>query len=346
MASRSLSKKIWPVSITIFAETQASNGLYCLDVRPVQTYGPSSGRAQVVEINRRDWIQAVLTGAVGLAAGKYALAQAKSSILLPPIQSTFNGVIIGCNTYSMTRLSLDEAVQAIAAVGIGVAELHPCHIEPSFGHGAGANKREKLRQWRLTAPLEEFQIAGKKFRAAGVHVYAYNMNFPTDDFSEAEIERTFEMTKALGAQIMVPAVGTSATILRLDPIAKKHQIRYGIHNEESIRTPQDFDRIRKGLSDYAAITLDIGHFVASGSDPIDYLNKHQDDIVNLHIKDRRRHNGAIVPFGEGDTPIKEVLSLLRERKYLAPAAIEYENKHVAPAESLRAAFEYCRQALL
>jgi len=310
-----------------------------------------------VEINRRHWIKAVLTGAAGLAAGKFAISQDKPPILLPPIQSTFNGVIIGCNTYSMTRLTLDEVVQAMAAVGIGVAEFHPCHIEPSFKRATDIsslpirldptlNKREKLRQWRLTVPLEEFQIAGRKFRDAGIYVYAYNMNFPADDFTEAEIERTFEMTKALGAQVMVPAVGASATIARLDPFAKKHRIRYGIHNEESIRTPQDFDRIRKGLSDYAAITLDIGHFVASGSDPIDYINKHQDDIINLHIKDRRKHNGSAVPFGQGNTPIKEVLSLLRERKYRVPATIEYENKHAKPVESLRAAFEYCRHALL
>jgi sugar phosphate isomerase/epimerase len=254
-------------------------------------------------VNRRDWIQTILAGTAGLVVSKFGLAQGKPSLQFPSIQSTINGVPIGCNTYSLSRLSLDDCMRLIAAVGIGVAELHPCHIEPSFGRGGtvpspspqsgkNLNRREKLRQWRLTVPLEEFHEIGRKFRNAGIYIYAYNMNFPADDFTESEIERTFEITNALGAQIMVPAVGSSATIPRLDPFARKHKIRYGIHNEDSIRTPQDLDRIRKGLSDYAAITLDIGHLIANGGDPIDYLNKHQDDIINLHIKDRRRHNGS------------------------------------------------------
>ena len=49
---------------------------------------------------------------------------------------------------------------------------------------------------------------------------------------------------------------------------------------------------------------------AAGYDPVDYLQRHHDKIVTLHIKDRKRPaDGANLPFGEGETPIKPVLLL-------------------------------------
>src|SRR5205814_8589094 len=86
----------------------------------------------------------------------------------------------------------------------------------------------------------------------------------------------------------------------------------------------DFENVSKGLSDYMAFTLDIGHYVANGGDPIAMLQKHHDRIVNLHIKDRKKDNGPNMPYSEGDTPIREVLKLMRDRKYGIPARIEWE----------------------
>ena len=68
---------------------------------------------------------------------------------------------------------------------------------------------------------------------------------------------------------------------------------------------------RKNGRQNIAINLDIGHFTAANLDAIEYLKKHHDRIVTLHIKDRKKDQGANVPFGEGDTPIRAVY-LLRE----------------------------------
>lgn len=306
-----------------------------------------------MKLSRREWTSATL-GAAGIAmtAGR-ASGQAPAPIRLPRIKSTYKGVILGCNTYSMTRISLDEAIKVIVDAGLSEAELHPRHTEPSFSppRVAGAparpqtpEEREKLRQWRLTVPLDDFAAMGKKFRDAGVYLYSYNMNFPQDDFTDAEIERAFEMTKALGAVIMTPAAGKVETMRRLDPFAKKHKIRFAIHNENEIRTPKDFEHTMKGLSDYAAIALDIGHFVGDGSDPIDFFKKRHADIIDVHIKDRKWH-GATVPFTEGDTPIREFMRLVRDMKFQYPVNIEYENRALEPLAGLKASLDYCKQSL-
>ena len=65
------------------------------------------------------------------------------------------------------------------------------------------------------------------------------------------------------------------------------------------------------------INLDIGHFVSAGYDPVEYLKEHHDRIVDLHIKDRTKAH-ANLPFGQGETPIKQVLLLLQTNKWKIP----------------------------
>ena len=320
------------------------------------------GRLEMQRFHRRDFGRLAVAGIGALATGRSAQAQQKPS--LPPIKSTFNGVALGCNTYSLSTLPLDDAIQAIAGIGFGMAELHPRHVEPSFGSGGsrgtgmpggapqtGAQKagpaeaREKLRQWRLAVPLDQFAVTARKFKDAGLYLYAYNMNF-SDDFTDAELERTFEMTQALGCSL-ITAVGSNALFRRLDPFAQKHRILIGLHNEGMIRSVADFENVARGLSDYTKFTLDLGHFVANGGDPIAMLEKHHDRIVNVHIKDRKKDDGPNMPFGQGDTPITQVLTMMRDRKYGIPGHIEWEigaerDERIA---AVRRCLEYCKQVL-
>ena len=260
-------------------------------------------------------------------------------------QSTFAGVRIGVQSYSFRDRSLDEAIAGMAEIGFGECEMFSGHLERNDGV---RRDREELREWRLTTPLSHFEEAGKKFRDAGIDPYAFNYSF-RDDFTEPEIERGFEMAKALGAKV-ITASSNVTTAKRIDPYARKHQMRVGMHNhsrihENEFARPEDFDAARMGASEFIAINLDIGHFTAANFDPVSYIEKEHADILTLHVKDRKRDQGDNMPFGEGDTKIVEVLHLLRDRKYPIPANIEYEYRGEDTVAEVRKCFEYCKSAL-
>ncbi len=310
-------------------------------------------------MNRRDFTRCLGTAGLGAAFSLSRLDAERPFDKAPEIRSTFAGVAVGCNTYSFPRMPIDDTISAIRDLGFGMAELHPLHLEPSFGavRGAGrgvpltpeqqaaaATARQKLREWRLTVPLEQIEAVGKKFKAAGLFLYAYNMNY-RDDFTDDEIDRTFLMTRALGCNI-VTAVGSKKLFRRLDAFAQKHKTWVGIHNEmDSIPTTADFDEVLQGESAWMGMTLDIGHFVASGSDPVPCLETHASKTFNLHLKDRKKAQGPSLVFGQGDTPVKQILQMCRDRKYRIPTQIEFDGAAEDRVQAVRACFEYCKQAL-
>jgi len=284
------------------------------------------------------------------------------------INSTVNGVRLGVQTYSFRDLprpagaadSVDVVIDAMKTIGLGECELFAPQLEPQFGTGArgargappspaAVKARDDLRKWRLETPLDHFKNVRKKFDAAGITIFAYcyNMN---SSFTDAELERGFEMTKALGTDVMTTST-TMDVARRLAPIADKHKIAVGLHGHSNVKdpnefaTPESFAAAMK-LSKYMKVNLGIGHFTSADFDPVAYIKEHHADITNLHLKDRKKNQGDNTPWGQGDTPIKQVLQLLKKERWPIPADIEYEYRGTGtPTEEVKKCFEYAKQAL-
>src|SRR5258706_11939382 len=272
---------------------------------------------------------------------KLALAAPFSRLFAKP-NSTFGGVQIGVQSYSFRDRPLDAAIKAMVDIGLGECELYQGHIEPKVD-------REELRKWRLSVSMDEFRKVREKFDAAGILLYAYNLSF-RDDFTDDEVARGFEMARALGVTRMT-ASSTLSAVPRIEAHAAQAKIYGGMHNHSNVKDPNEFatpeslDKAIQGRSPYIGINLDIGHFTAANFDAVDFLEKHHSRIVTLHIKDRKRNQGDNVPFGEGDTPIKAVLQLLKKKRYRIPANIEYEYKGGDTVVEVRKCLDYCKQAL-
>ena len=199
------------------------------------------------------------------------------------------------------------------------------------GRQRSSRKRRSARPcasggWRRRCIISRRSAA--KFAQAKVGICAYNYSFKAD-FTDAEIDRGFDMARALGA----PAITASAqqdVVPRVAAAARKHRMPVAMHNHSEIHpnefaTPADFEKAMLGPGrERITVNLDIGHFTAANFDAVAFLQKHHRRITTLHIKDRKRDQGALTPFGEGDAPIRQVLTLLRDRRWNIPANIEYE----------------------
>ncbi|MGE0104732.1 MAG: sugar phosphate isomerase/epimerase family protein [Blastocatellales bacterium] len=291
-------------------------------------------------------------------------------------QGKVGGVRIGVQSYSFRTLDLDAAIAAMRDIGIGECELFSGHVEPRMGpppgmgrppQGAPAGpprqpgqgptpemreamrkRAEEVRKWRLSVSMDHFKDVRKKFDAAGIKLQAYNLSF-NDNFTDEEIDRGFQMAHALGVNL-ITASSTLSSAKRVAPFADRHKIRVAMHNHANLTDPNEFAKPESfaaavAMSKYFGINLDIGHFIAAGYDPIEYIKEHHRKITNLHIKDRKKNNGANLPWGEGDTPIREVLQLLKSQKYDIPANIEYEYRGADPIAEVRKCFQYMKDAL-
>ena len=292
-------------------------------------------------ISRREAGGLAIAGAAALLLGNKRLLGTQW------INSVVRGVQIGAQSYSFRDRPLAAAIQGYQAVGLGEAELYQGHVEPNHV------SREALRKWRMTVPLSQFRNVRRQFDNAGILLYAYNISFEKD-FTDGEIDRGFQMARALGVKYITSS-STVSIAHRIDAYAQKYKIVVGFHNHDDtadpdqFSTPATFARALQGASPYLAINLDIGHFVAANCDPVSFIKQHHSRIVTLHIKDRKRNHGPNVPFGEGDTPIFAVLRLLRDNRWKIPANIEYEygpKPGLDTIAEMKKCYAYCRKGLL
>lgn len=250
-------------------------------------------------------------------------------------------VTLGVQSYSFRDRPLADAIAGMQQLGVTSCELWQGHLEPR------QIPRDQLRRWRETIELDLFHRVREKFTRASIALSAYNISF-RDDYSDTEIARGFEMARALGA----PAITSSSnvtTVARIAPIAARQQMVVGMHNHSRI-DPNEFataTSLTEALAQNPsiAVNLDIGHFTAANEDAVAFLIAHHDRIVTLHLKDRKRDQGANLAFGAGDTPIVEVLQLVREQGWRIPANIEYEYKGGDSVEEVGRCLAYCRRAL-
>jgi sugar phosphate isomerase/epimerase len=281
--------------------------------------------------------------------GKFALAALPAAGFLGPGRllaapnSKFAGVQIGTITYSFKNdvKKPDEIIPNVVKIGLSSVELMSDDGErmagapaiPNFGFGviltpeqqsAVDEGRRQRKEWRKTATFEKVR---KMFEDAGIRLdlLCYNMS---QNIEDDEIDHAFRMARALKVGA-ISSTSTVAVARRVAPVAEKYKIVWGGHNHTEVDNPNEFASLQSfetilGLSRYIGANLDIGHMTAANLDAVAFIQKNHARITNLHLKDRKRNNGPNMPWGQGDTPIKEVLQLLRKEKYNFPANIELE----------------------
>ncbi len=308
-------------------------------------------------INRRGFLGgAAAVGAMALLGRDLAAAEPAAAAGKP--NSVIDGVRIGCITYSYRGSinTAEDTLKALVEDGLSEVELMDGPIKAFTGISGGRGPRSG--QPDQPAPLTDAQLAEarktqlekcaelrKMYNNAGVNIHIHKTPFGP---SEEDIDFNFEVAKALGC-VAITTERDEKLARKLAPFAEKHKIWVAFHNHTNnvprIDTPDPILDIGK----YIGLNLDIGHYFAGtkGRSPVPVIEKYHDRIISLHLKDRTAE-GRNLSWGKGQTPIKEVLQLLKKEKWPIYADIELEYPVPKGSDSVKEVaicLQYCKDAL-
>jgi len=329
-----------------------------------------------MDYTRREFTKLALTaapalGLMGEPAFGSALAQGKPN-------SLFNGVQIGAITYGYRQMpdqSAEATLKYVLDSGISAIELMDGPAEtfagrPSAGRGGAGRGRgvpptpeqqaeqraaqqaaqAALKAWRTSVSMDKYKALRKMYNDAGVSIYAVKILSP--NMSDEEFEYVFNVAEALGCTHTTLELPTDeAQLKRIGDFAMKRKIyaAYHTHTQGSMTA---FDRAFV-LSPGNMANVDLGHYVAAGNvggTPVEFLEKHHARISSIHLKDRKskENGGDNVPWGTGDTPIRDILQTMKKRQWKFPASIEVEYRIPEGSDAVaevKKCVQFCADAL-
>ena len=319
-------------------------------------------------------------GKIAVAAGT------ASSLMAGKPDSNFGGVQIGVITYSFRALpsGAEQGLEYCLDCGISAIELMSNVAEnyagapavagrgPGGPGGAGAGRgrgqggggraamtaeqqaamqkaASEMKQWRLSVSMDKYKAFRKMYEDAGVKIYAFKLP-PTMSMSDQEYDYIWNVGETLGANHITMELPTDDALLqRVGEYAAKRKLRIAFHTHGQGGS-SGFEKAL-GASKYTALNLDVGHYYGvNGQSPVPVIEKYHERIASLHLKDRKGPNngaaGPNMPWGQGETPIREVLQLLKKERWPIPADIEYEYKGAGTSpQEVKKCLEFAKQAL-
>lgn len=271
-------------------------------------------------------------------------------------QKKAKGPKLGAITYSFRSMphTLDQLIEFCQQSGVKHLELMgdpmeeyagkpkaPFRMGPPARGGARPSMTDEQRAqmaayskevaaWRETVGMEKFVEARKKFEAAGIKIYAFKPNAFGPNNSDAEVAYGMRAAKALGASSVTLEMPTDAAqTLRLGKLGEQNSMNVGYHAHLQA-TDVLWDQAL-AQSKNNTINLDAGHYIAVGGNNtkealLAFIEKNHKRISSMHCKDRTtpEHGQGNVVWGKGDTPIVEMLQLIKKKKYKFPIAVELE----------------------
>ena len=219
-------------------------------------------------------------------------------------------------------------------------------------------RAEKMKNWQLSVSMDKYKAFRKMYEDAGVKIYAFKLP-PTLEMSDAEYEYIWNVAETLGANHITMELPTDDKLLqRVADYAAERKLAIAFHTHGQGGS-SGFDKVL-AASNYTALNFDVGHYYGvNGQSPVPLVEKYHGRIASLHLKDRKGPTsagensgpgggGPNMPWGQGETPLKDVLQLMKKNKYKFPASIEYEYRTPEGSDVLteiKKCVQYCKNAL-
>lgn len=284
------------------------------------------------------------------------------------------GVTLGAITYSWRSMSWDakEVLKFCKETGITSVEMMGKVAEdyagippapPRLRRGTKVSPEERTsyrknlaiadearRKWRIAASMDKFKELRKMYNDAGIDIHI--VKFAPARWTDEEIDYAFKAAKALGAKGITQEIGLEAAE-KMGKFAEKHQLYAIFHNHLQPGEPGfNFDDYL-AFSPMNMLNFDVGHYVgATGKHPNEIIEKYHDRIVSLHLKDKtakgKDPENKNMPWGTGDTPIKEILQLIQKNNWPIHCDVELEYEIPSDSDAVKETAKcvaFCKAAL-
>ncbi|MEC7879992.1 MAG: sugar phosphate isomerase/epimerase [Bacteroidota bacterium] len=296
--------------------------------------------------NRRNFIKKTSLLSLGIASYSFT----------SPLIKNIGGVDISVITYSFQPglEDMDTIIKYCIDSNSDNIELMGSHVERSIGM---PRSKKDSPEWRSNVSMNEFKKVKKAFNEKGINIFAYKPPCMGTRNKDEEIEYAMKATKALGADYVTAELTDKTNTKRISYYAEKYNVKVGYHAHlQASDTAWDF-ALSSSENNYA--NLDIGHYIAAGGENtketlLKFIEKNHSRICSLHLKDRQAGKSSNYVgsdnqiWGQGDTPIKEVLLLMQKNSYDFTATIELEYRipdgSTAVKEVIKC-MDYCKAVL-
>ena len=270
--------------------------------------------------------------------------------------SRAGGVQLGLTTYCYRSIphSVEQVLDYVLRSGVSTLEMRSV-LEESLGIPQApprpapgvvlsdeekaeraktvAGLKEAQRKWRLSLPIQKYTDIRKMYNKAGVDIHI--AKFVPSGWSDEEIDYAYNAAKALGAYGITDEFTDEAS-QRLGKFAEKHNSLAIYHTHGQFGLPGfDIDKYL-AYSPANRLNLDVGHYFGStGLHPNNIIEKYHKLIPSIHIKDKtgpkNSQPNTNMPFGKGETPIADILLLIKKEKW--PINVDLELEYPIPEGS-------------
>ncbi len=267
---------------------------------------------------------------------------------------------LGYSTNAFVKFSLSEAVEKIAAMGLGAVEImgdRPHLYPPDFGPESLGGLKKLLRE----KGLEINNLNSFTLFAVG-DTYLPSWIEPEKERREIRLRHTRECLRAasfLGAgNISIPPGGPLPPgssreealslfyhgLEKVIPLAEELRVKLLVEPEpfllvENSRQFKDF--IRNVRSPWVGLNFDVGHFFCVGEEPVEAYQDLFPWIGHIHLEDigaDRVHHHLIAGRGAMDLPA--ILRTIHRSGYTRGISLELYTYPETPVEAGRESLDY------
>jgi sugar phosphate isomerase/epimerase len=236
-------------------------------------------------------------------------------------------VPVGLELYSVRdelKKDLPGTVEAVAKMGYECVEFYAPYFDWTPDYATTVRKQ-----------LDDLKIK----------CYSTHNNMPSFG---AGVEHTINLNKILGTKYVVMASAPKATSIadwqktadmlnRTNDVLGQHGLHAGYHNHEvewkPIAGKMPMEVLADNTDKSVMLQLDVGTCVATGNDPVAWINSHPGRIKSVHLKDWSPKQGYRVLFGQGAAPWKNIFEAAETKGGVEYYLIEQEGSEFPELET-------------